>query len=110
MIPEEAKKIFVSKYESFGADKFYTFLINYAENKIATDKNIKKEDKKIKVISPEIEFMDYGNEFVSFYRSENKTVYLDIAKLFRKAAHSVYRRMLKENIIEKNDKFLNVVE
>jgi hypothetical protein len=109
MIPEEAKKIFVNKYESFGSDRFYKFLINYAENKIATDKDIKKEDKKSIIISPEIEFMDYHNDFMSFFREENKTVYLDIAKLFRRAAHKIYFIMLKKSLCPYNPKFLNVV-
>ena len=112
MIPEEAKKLFVAKFSSFGSDKFYKFLLNYATNKIVANEDAKKENYKIDTVavSPEIELMDYHDRFLILYRRENINVYLDIARLFRKAAHKIYFVMLKKSMIEKNNKFLNLVE
>lgn len=111
MIPEEAKKIFVTKYSSFGNEKFYKFLLNYAINKIVANEEMQKENPKSEAgTSPELELLDYHDRFLLLYRRENELVYLEIAKLFRKAAHKIYRIMLKKNMVEKNGKFLNMVD
>jgi hypothetical protein len=115
MIPEEAKKLFKTKYESFGCDKFYQFLLNYASNKVAEKEEVSKKPKaKMKddanKISPEIELMDYSDRFLDLFRGEGEITYLDIARLFRRAGHKVYRIMLKKNMVKKNSRFLNVVE
>lgn len=111
MIPEEAKKIFVTKYSSFGNEKFYKFLLNYAINKIVANEEIRKENPKSEAgISPELELLDYHDRFLLLYRRENELVYLEIARLFRKAAHKIYRIMLKKNMVERSAKFLNMVD
>lgn len=101
MIPDEAKKLFLAKYSSFGNEKFYKFLLNYADSRIASSRDTKG-------LSPEIELMDYHDKFMILYRKESDIAYLEIAKLFRKAAHRIYRVMLNRGVIEKNDKFLNL--
>ena len=103
MIPEESKKLFLTKYSTFGNDKFYKFLLNYAINRIVSGKDLK-------VPSPEVELMDYHDKFLLLYRRESDEAYLDIAKLFRKAAHKIYRIMLKKDLVEKNNKFLNLAD
>lgn len=111
MIPEEAKKLFITKYSSFGNDKFYKFLLNYAVNRIVSNEEIKKDNPKADIagVSPEAELMDYHDRFLLLHRRENETVYLDIAKLFRKAGHKIYRIMLKKEMIDKSNRFLNLV-
>lgn len=101
---DEYKKLFISKYNSFGTDKFYKFLLNYAINKVI---NINENDKLS--ISPEIELMEYYDKFLVLYRREDDLIYLDIAKLFRRAANKVYRILLKKNMTDKNSKFFNLV-
>lgn len=112
MIPEEAKKLFVTKFSSFGNEKFYKFLLSYAVNKIIANEELKKENPKAEPtgLSPEAELMDYHDRFLLLFRRENVPVYLDIAKLFRKAAHKIYRTMLKKYMIEKSSRFLNLVD
>lgn len=111
MIPEEAKKLFVSKFSSFGNEKFYKFLLNYAVNRLITNEELKKGPKAEPTgLSPEAELMDYHDRFLILYRRESDVVYLEIAKLFRKAAHKIYRIMLKKDMIERDGKFLNLVE
>ena len=102
MIPEESKKLFLTKYSTVGSEEFYQFLLDYAHNRLAIGKSSK-------VPSPEIELMEYYNKFLVLYRKERDESYLDIAKLFRKAGHSIYRLMLKKGIIERNNRFLNLV-
>jgi hypothetical protein len=103
MIPEEEKKIFVSKYSTIGDEKFYRFLLDYAFNKI-------EENKDEIDFHPELELLDYHDIFIFLYRKENEPVYLEIAKLFRKAAHKIYYSMLKKNLCSTNQKFLNLVD
>lgn len=111
MIPEEAKKIFITKYSSFGDEKFYKFLLNYAINKIIANEETEKDSPKSESsLSPAAELLDYHDKFLFLYRKESDFIYLEIARVFRKAAHKVYRIMLKKRIIEKSSKFLNTVD
>ena len=98
------KKEFVPKYLQAGAPKFYDFLINYALTKLIA---IDKEN--YKGIYPDIEFLTYYEKFLILYRREGDDVFMDIAKIFRKASHKVYRIMLKKNMTEVNSKFLRAV-
>jgi hypothetical protein len=102
-IGEETKKIFVAKFASFGEDKFYKFLLNYAVNKIVSNNGDPN------ALSPEIELMDYHDKFLSLYRRENDEVYLDIARICRRAAHRMYRVLIKKNPDMRNGRFLNAV-
>lgn len=112
MMPEEAKKLFVSKFSSFGNDKFYKFLLNYAVNRIVSSDEVKKTNiqDSLHGLSPEMELIDYHDRFLILYRRENEMVYLEIAKLFRRAAHRIYRLMLKKDIIKRDGRFLNLVQ
>jgi hypothetical protein len=106
MIPEESKQLFISKYATIGGEKFLQFLIAYAENRIAND----KQARKVKgYLSPEVELLDYYEKFMFLYRKDNEQNLLNIAKSFRKAAHATYRMLLKVKLTRKNYKFLNLV-
>lgn len=104
MSVEALKKEFVPKYLAAGEPKFYRFLLFYALNKL-----IYIESGTYKGTSPELEFMEYYNRFIILYRREGEEVYLDLARVFRRAAHKIYRAMLKKNMTERNPKFLNLV-
>jgi hypothetical protein len=62
-----------------------------------------------KGILPHIELLDYYEQLIILYRREGEEIYLKVAKTFRKAAHKVYRIMLKKKMSPVNSKFLNVV-
>lgn len=98
------KKQFVAKYKAIGEDAFYKFLLMYALNKLVVI-----EQGNYKGITPNIEFMDYYDRLVILYRREGDIMYLEIAKIFRKVAHKIYRIMLKKNMSTHNNKFLNLV-
>ncbi len=100
---ETLKKEFVPKYIEKGDADFYKLLITYSLNKMSL-----KDSKNF--ISPEIELLDYHNAFMTLYRREGNEDFLKIAKSFRKAAHKIYRVLLKNSIINKNNKFLNLVQ
>jgi DUF1680 family protein len=104
MSAEALKKQFVPKYLATGEPKFYRFLLLYALNKL-----IHIEKGSFKGKPPELEFLDYYDQFIFLYRREGEEIYLDLARVFRKAAHKVYRVMLKKNMTERNAKFLNLV-
>ena len=59
-----------------------------------TNKNNKLQDKKRETCKEDSDF---------------RFIYLDIAKVFRKVAHKIYRVMLKKSLTPKNSKFLNLV-
>jgi hypothetical protein len=104
MSAEGLKQSFVPRYLAAGELKFYRFLLVYALNKLIS---MKKGSFKGK--SPELEFLDIYDKFIIMYRREGEEVYLDLARVFRKAGHKVYRVMIKKNMIEKNSRFLNLV-
>ena len=104
MQADTLKTEFVPKYLAQGESKFYRFLIMYAVNKFVF---IQKGT--YKGISPELELLDYYDQLIILYRREGEEVYLQLAKLFRKAAHKIYRTMLKNDMIPHNAKFLNLV-
>ena len=107
MSVEALKKEFVPKYLAAGEEKFYRFLLLYALNKLIFMGKIDKDSFKGK--SPETEFLDYYDQFIILYRREGEEVYLDLARVFRRAGHKVYRVMLKKKMVEKNGRFLNLV-
>jgi len=98
------KQEFIPKYLAAGEQKFYRFLLFYALNKlIAIEKGAYKGE------VPNLEFLNYYDRFIVLYRREGEEVYLQIARILRKAAHKIYRIMLKKNMTETNPKFLNSV-
>lgn len=104
MSVEALKREFVPKYLAAGELKFYRFLLFYALNKMVyIEKGVYKGK------SPEIDFLDYYDQFIILYRREGEEVYLDLARVFRRAAHKIYRVMLKKNLTERNPRFLNLV-
>ncbi len=108
MSVDALKKNFVPKYLATGEQKFYRFLLLYALNKlIFLEKGTFKDSFKGK--SPELEFLDYYDHFITWYRREGEEVYLDLARVFRRAGHKVYRVMLKKKMTDRNLKFLNLV-
>ncbi len=95
---------YLSKYLAGGEQKFYRFLLLLALNElILIEKGIHIET------SPELHFLGCHDRFMVLYRREGEDVYLRIAKIFRKAAHKVYRIMLKKRMTSTNAKFLNLV-
>lgn len=105
MSGDPLNKDLIDKYNSVGQQKFYRFLLTYAINKL-----IKIRDGDYKgTSSPELEFLEYAERFLQLSRREGDEVYLDISKIFRKAAHKIYRIMLKKQMTERNFKFLNLV-
>ncbi len=104
MSTDVLKKAFIPKYLAAGEQKFYRLLLLYALNKLVF---ISKEGNT--GITPDLAFLDYHDRFIILYRREGEEVYLRVAKLFRRAAHKVYRIMLKKNMTSVNEKFLNLV-
>jgi hypothetical protein len=100
-----ARKIdYIDKYNSVGEQKFYRLLLSDAMNKL-----IKIRDNEYKGISPEMELLNFSERFLQLSRREGDTLHLELSRLFRKAAHKVYRIGLKVNMWKKNPKFLNLV-
>lgn len=97
-----SKQHFVQRFEDAGPEEFYLLLYRYAQTRVS-------EGAMTKGTSPEVELLNYSNQFLQIYRRENKEIYSQISHAFRRAAHKAYRMMLKKGIIKKSNKFLNVV-
>lgn len=104
MQPDSIKKLFINKYIALGEEKFYKFLITYSLNRVAesTSKNNN--------YNPALELLEYYDNFLKLYRKEGEEIYMELSKIFRKAAHKVYRISLKKGLFDKNKKFLNLVK
>ena len=101
---ELLKEEIVPQFINYGKQKFYRSIILLALQKlIAIEKGY------FKGIPPHLEYLEYHNKFMILYRREGDEVYRDIAKMLRKAAHKIYRIMLKKNMTAVNFLFLNLV-
>ena len=99
------KRDFVVKYTQIGPDKFYRFLLSSAILKLSIQ--AENPDKFGKFSDQDL--MDYYDKFLVFYRRENEEVYMEIAKLCRRAGHKIYRELRRKNLVEKNSRFLNIL-
>jgi len=98
------KRDFIPKYLAAGEQRFYRFLLTYA-----LDKLVGMEKKTYTGISPDLEFLEYYEQFLILYRREGEGMYLDLAALFRKAGHKIYRVRLQKGMTSPNAKFLQLV-
>jgi hypothetical protein len=92
---------FVSKYQEIGEERFYEFLIEYSFKRL--------DNGDLKKPTPETELLLYHDKFLHFYRQDKTEVFISIARIFRRAAHQIYRHMIEHKLIEHNPKFLNLV-
>ena len=104
MSGDSAKTPYVERYHSVGEHRFYRFLLHYAVSKL-----IKISNDEYRGTSPEIELLDHADRFLQLYRREQQEVFLELSRIFRKAAHKIYRLMLKRQLTTINARFLNVV-
>lgn len=58
---------------------------------------------------PEVELLDLSEAFFIAHRRGEEYIIFTIGKVLRRAAHTLYRRLMKENDKEINVRFLNVV-
>ena len=59
---------------------------------------------------PEIELLDLSESFLALYRRSGEVNYFTLSRILRKAAHSVYRELLRMGYNDEiNGRFLNVV-
>lgn len=101
--PALLKETYLPKYLA-GKQRFYRLLLTYGVHKM-----ILMQEEKFRGMPPDIEFLQYHEIFLFLYRREGDETFLDMSKLFRKAAHKLYRTMLKKEMTLKNNKFLNLV-
>ncbi len=100
----ESLKELVPKYLGDGEEKFYRSIILLAVHKV-----IESEKGLHKGLPPHLQYLEHYEGFLILYRREGDLVYLNLAKLLRRASHKIYRIMLKKNLTNINYKFLNVV-
>jgi len=104
MTTESLKSNLVPEFLANGENKFYRSIVFIAVQKLVL---INKGN--YRGTPPHLEYIDYYDRFIILYRREGDEVYLNIAKMLRKAAHKIYRIMLKKNMTPSNAKFFNLV-
>jgi hypothetical protein len=105
MSSDTLKNHFIAKYLAVGPHKFFNFILVHALNKL-----VLMEKGTYKGNNPDLEFLEYYDKLIILYRREGDENFLEIARLFRKAAHKIYRIMLKKKLTPYNGKFLNLVK
>ena len=100
---EFLKKEFLDKYTALGPEKFYNALLFYSVKKLMAF----EKDKSLPLIN--LELLEYYDQFIILYRRAGDDNCLEVAKIFRKVAHKMYRLMLKKSLTPRNNKFLNLV-
>jgi hypothetical protein len=104
MSTEALKSEFIPKFLAVGEHKFYRHLLMYGVNRMKDmEKGLYKD------AHPELVLLNCYDQFIILYRRESESIYLDLARVFRRAAHKTYRMMLKKKMTERNSKFLNLV-
>jgi hypothetical protein len=103
MNAEFLKKEFINKYVALGPEKFYNALLFYSVKRLVSS----DEDKTKLPIN--LELLDHSEQLIILYRREGDENCLEAAKICRRAAHKIYRVMLKKNLTPRNNKFLNLV-
>lgn len=98
------KHDWIAKYRTFGYDRFLRFLLAIGQDRL--DK-IKQEGNA--GLTPENELLEYYDQFLILYRRSGEEDYLNLAKIFRRAAHKIYRLGLKQKLLKRNLKFLQTV-
>ena len=87
-----------------GEQRFYRSLLTYGMSKMVLMKS-----EKFRGVSPDIELLEYHDIFLFLYRREGDDTFLEMSRVFRKAAHKLYRVQLKMGMVPRNSKFLNLV-
>ncbi len=100
---DSSKQNFIERFTSIGPDEFYIFLVKYADSRIS-DNTINSGT------SPEVELLNYSNQFSQIYKREKKDIHKLISFSFKRAANKTYRTLYKKKLIKKSSKFLNLVE
>lgn len=64
-----------------------------------------------KIENPDLEVLDYSDAFFILYRRTGEDMYFSIGKVLRRAAHTIYRELLRQNKNKKPNfnRFLNAV-
>lgn len=97
----EIVKIFLEQ----GEDKLYKNLLVQSVKRII----VFMENTDTNRVTPDKELIHLADKFVILYRTEGEEVYLQVSKVIRRAAHKIYRLLLKKHLIKKDEKFLNLV-
>lgn len=95
----------VKEFLTNGESKLYNSLLSQSVKQIILLMN---EDKKNKIY-PDKMLLTMSNKFLKQYRISGDESYLKISKILRRAAHKIYRVLLKKHLVAKNNDFLNLV-
>lgn len=93
-----------TQYLELGEHKFYNKIIL-----LALERVVSISENSYKGTYPHIEYLSFYDKLYILYKQEGDEVWLNMAKLFRKASNKIYRTLLKKKLIENNNKFFNII-
>lgn len=98
-VPEEVEKFFLDLLEESGEDGVYRRAVGNGLILSTASPN------------PDIEIMDSADAFFAKYRRTGDEKFFSLGKALRRAAHVVYRELMRQNKEKKPNyhRFLNVV-
>jgi hypothetical protein len=98
-ITNDQKRIYCGILNEFGADEIYRRTVGVSV--LAIEKNDKID----------LELLDRSDGFLNLFRQTADEDFFLISKALRRAAHKVYRQLIKKNKNKKIDNsFLNVIK
>ena len=86
-------------YKERGENGLYKFVVGNSIVRFASG-----------VKTPETDLLDLSDSFFSLFRSSGEDIYFDIGKVMRRGAHTIYRKLLKTQNKQVNNKFLNIIK
>lgn len=98
------KSLFINKYNIIGDKAFYNYLLSYCSKKIVL---IEKDE--YKGILPHLEMLECYEKSLILFRRDGDQSLFNLAKIFRKVAHKIYRIMMVRSIVSYNNNFLTDV-
>jgi len=98
-LPDEICQDYVSMLKKYGEEGLYRRSIGAGFLRLT------------KIESPDLEILDYSDAFFALYRRTGEEEYFSIGKVLRRAAHAIYRELMRQNKEKKPNfqRFLNVV-
>lgn len=97
-LSDKEVKTYYSTFQEMGEFKFYAKLVGAGVMKFATNSKY-----------PDLEFLDIAESFFAANRREEDETLFAIGKVFRRAAHTLNRRLASVRDLNNNKRFLSSV-
>jgi hypothetical protein len=88
-------------YSSIGEQRFYRLLLSNGIKQLASMPS--------ELPHPELQYLDMSDKLLILFRREKQPIYLDLSRIFRRAAHKLYKVSKQIGLSATNKRFLQLV-